>query len=224
MNDDQESPLIAAIRDAAYSNLNHLANLYRRTEDIGDCLPLMQPDSFRQIVANAVQELSEICLEAIEEIYEDFIQENSSAQTSSLRPSFRMMADLKKAIVGNTATLEREINHYESCYESFIERAGNYEEQSSSSAHNAATMGGVVGGVLFGPIGAILGGMAAGALADGSAEDELQEHIQKLCNHFSDVFDKVNEHLEGMAERSLNLIVTYNEQLEKHVSQRSLLG
>lgn len=221
---DQESPIIIAIRDAAYSDLYHLSDLYERTEDIDNCLPLMQPDNFRQIVLNAAQQLSEICLEVIEEIYEDCAEEFPNAQISNLRPSFRQKADLKKVIVGNMATFEREINHYESCYKSFIERVENYEEQLDNNAYGAGAIGGVVGSVLLGPIGAVIGGMAAGAFIGNSVENEMQEYIQKLCNHFAEVFDKVNDKLQDMAERSFDFIINYNEQLEKRVSQHSLIG
>lgn len=214
MNDAQESPLVTSIREAAYSEIDHIFDLYARTEDISDCLPLMHPDSLRQIVINAGQKLSEVCLEACEEIYEEFIEENPSTQVSTLRPSFRMMKNVKHSILGNTAFLESEINHYQSCYELFIQEVGEYEEKYSDNAHNAETMGSIIGAVLFGKIGELVGGMAAGAIAGGLPENELDDEIQELCANFSEIVSKVEDHLQDMAERSIQLIISYSERLE----------
>jgi hypothetical protein len=201
------------IREAVYTELIHLADLYQRT-DGPDCLLLMQADNFRQIIVRAVDKLTEICLEAIEEVYKHYTKIAPSVQVLCFRPSLRMTG-FEKMLIGETSILEREINHYESIYESYLQQLNNHQQNIHSNSSDAGTIGGVIGAVLFGPVGAVIGGMAAGAWAGNSADKDLQVYSQKLCTHFSDTFDKVEQYLEGMGNRGLNFIVSYDDGICK---------
>jgi hypothetical protein len=210
------------IREAIYAELIQLADLYQRT-DGPDCLPLMQANNLRQIFIRAADKLTETCLEATEEIYEDFTKANSFCQVSDFRPSLRMAGDLKRMLIGDTAMLEREINHYETIHESFMQQFNNHKQQNHSNSSNAGAIGGVIGAVLFGPVGAMVGGMAAGAWAGNSADQDLKAYSEKLCTHFSDTFDSVEKHLQNMGDRGLNFIISYDEKIVQ-VAQSRLLA
>lgn len=215
---NSESSLDVVIQEASFSELNHLIDLYQRTENIVDCLPLMQPSTLRQIVINAADELSGTTLGIIDNIYEDFIEENPNISVSNFRPTLRMEEQIKDMIFGNTQFLEREINHYESRYESVVNQMQSIDSEVENNSYYAGMAGGVIGAALLGPLGAVAGGMAAGWFVGDSAGNNLQEEIGKLCEHFGDVIEKVNSHLEDMANRSIDLMVQYNNQLQGKVS------
>jgi methyl-accepting chemotaxis protein len=214
MGNDQESPLITAIQEAAYAEINHLLSQYSQIDNIEDCLPIMEPDHLRQIVVNAMQRLVEVCLEVMEEIYQDAIQHHFTPEIASFHPSFRMMSDLKTLILGRTTQLEHYIDDYASSFHTFLEKANTYGDEFSNNAQNAGEIGATLGSLL-GAWGEVLGSMAGGALAGAATSGEFQEYIQSLCNHFEETVDKVNDQLEKMAERSLDCVIGYNQQLEK---------
>lgn len=214
MSNDQESPIVTAIQEAAYAEINHLVSQYSQTDNIEDCLPLMEPSHLRHIVVNAMQRLTEVCLEVMEELYEDAIQEHFTPELASLHPSFRMMSNLKTLILGKTTQLEHDIDDYESSFHAFLEKANGYDDEFTSNAQTAGEVGELFGSFL-GSWGAVLGSMAAGALAGAVTDDDFQDYVQSLCNQFTEAVDKVNDQLQKMAERSLDCVIGYNQQLEK---------
>jgi hypothetical protein len=217
MNNPQESPLVIAIREAAYSDISHLAKLFECADTLSDYLPLMQPDNFRQIVINAEQQLSEICFQCMEEIYEGYISENPSLIVSNLRPSFRMIAEVRNIINANNNVIQREISQYECRYQLFINLIQKYEDQ----LNNTAYTGGVVGAALFGSLGAVLGNIAGGAIAREAAQEQLEERSQKLSTHFVETLQRTNSFLEEMEDSTFHLIAGYAKSIEEKLCRNT---
>jgi hypothetical protein len=217
MNNSQESPLTIAVREAVYSDILHLAKLFDCTSTLDECLPIMHPDNFYQIVTNAEQRLSEICFQCVEEIYEEYCSGNKNYIPSNLRPSFRMISEIKSILSVNINALQREISQYEYRYNLLINSMHKHQTQYSDSAYT----GSLVGAALFGSWGAVFGNIAGGAIAQESALQDLSERSQKLSSHFLELLQNTNSFLTQMESSTFQLITGYVESIEESLSKNT---
>ena len=212
---DEEHPLVQAIKEAAYSDLNHLAQHYAQTEGLENCIPIMQPDNVRQTIRLALEKISEICVSVMESLYEDKEGEVPDTKTiRKLRPSVRLRDDVVNLMASNIRRIELEISTYESRFQQFLRSYDQHSESSNSQAYGAGTIGGIVGGLLGGPIGALIGGAAAGAWSGHSSGENLQSEGHNLCSAFCKLIESAESYLETVAEKALDAVVNYSDQLD----------
>jgi hypothetical protein len=215
MNSSQESPLTLAVHKAVYSDIVHIAKLFDCTSTFDECLPIMHPDNLYQIVINAEQRLSGICFQCIEEIYKEYCSGSQNHIPSSLRPSFRMISEIKNILSVNTNILQKEISQYEYRYELLVNSMNRHEAQCNDTAYTGA----LVGAALFGSWGAVFGNIAGGAMAKQSALEDLSERSQKLISHFLELLRNINIFLAQMESNTFQLITGYAESLHSHLKQ-----
>lgn len=212
---EEEEPLVSAIRQAAFGDLNHLWQLYQQTDGLENCLPIMEPDNLKSSIRSALDNLSQVCVSLIESIYEEAEKKVADPKTiRALRPSVRLQGELMQMMSCNIRRIELQISTYEQRFNRFLTTFQDTSDSAENNAYGAGAVGGVVGALILGPVGALLGGAAGGALSGHAANSNLQSEGTCLCQAFNEIISGTNDFLEEVAKKAIEAIVAYGTNLE----------
>jgi hypothetical protein len=211
---DEPDPLMQAIQNAAYGELNHLTHLYQTTEGLENCLHLMTAENLRNIIRGAAHALAELAIEVADYAYNDEAQKTSDHRAlASLRPSMTLFSQLQNRLLGGSPQLDRSLNHYDAIYDGFVQHFQSNEDNSEGKAYGAGVVGGIIGSFL-GPIGALVGGAVGGMASAHMGSSEVQTRADTLCSEFARAVEASNAYLEHMASMTIDFIQQYWADLE----------
>lgn len=205
------------LANKAYGELNQLLSIYHNTEGLENCIHLMQPGNFSMIVVNASKNLSDLCFEIYEMMYEYYYNHMDSDQAYNLRPSNKIHKALYEDLVSHCQSFEMDINHYEIIFSNLISQIES--ARSKAPSIGGAAIGGVVGS-LFGPVGTFIGSLAGSSMSSQISVEEINRLGSQLCNEFARITESTNNSLEFMANRIIGNINKFKEVFSNTIEYR----
>lgn len=210
MNNSQQSLFFLAIREATYSEIDCLNDLFKCVESPVEYWSLMQPEHLRQIIRNAEQRLLKICLQCMTERFDGLASIDSEFSSSELKPSFYMMSKVKQFIDGDIDVIGKEVGQYEYSYQLFINSRQKYENcliQLDGAQTNLVNI-------------AVSSTTSANNMNNFAtlnlAQQDFEKRHRQLRQQFAEILQKTATYLDGMQERTFQAISRYIDRLESH--------
>jgi hypothetical protein len=197
-------PLFSTVlREATYFDLDYLQYLFQGAASPLEYWSLMQPHNLRQIVISAEQRLFKICRQCMTETYEEYVRQDSRPISSNLKPSFRMMSEVKSFISGNLDVIGKEISQYEYSYQLFAHARQKYERGMIVYGGRATAVG---------AYSILLDRENTKSMELDVVQQDFEKRHQQLSQNFAEILRIITRHLEGMQLRTRRAISNYTDQ------------